>query len=177
MCVEPTTDLLRRPTPPKLLSNDVTQLNVDGKPALLRSRRLLPRRLVSRQRAVSTPSTVRGNFATDGRGRSPKSNGDRPYRQTRSQATRDLLAFLEPQPCRGSAPRCRFDTAATNEIRTDRSTRQAQLPSGRLRRQPRLQPFPDRIDLQRRQLRPRNTSHHNLLQSSKCCADLLRPPA
>ena len=150
-----------------------------GQLARLGPRRPRPRLPVRARGPVPPPATVGGDLTADRRRRPPQPGRDRPHRQPRRQATRDLLALRQASagpPPAAAAP------AGSRHSAPDRpapcSVRQPQLPRGRLRRLPRPQPDPHLVDLLRRQpldnrLRATTTSS----TSRKCCADPLRAPA
>src|ERR1700749_879805 len=95
--LEPTRNLLRGPLQLQLCSDNSRQRLVSHQFANLRSTCPIPGECVRLTRPITLHASVALQFAADRR-RSPSQPGrNRPDRQSGHQATRDFLAFCEPQ--------------------------------------------------------------------------------
>ena len=148
-----------------------------GELRLLGSQRSTLCSTIGHQRPILRPASVRVHFPTDRRSRTAHLASDRPERQTRSYAPRDLLTLRQRQPQLTTLPSTRTpSTRISNEL-PHRRVLPPQMLGDALDRHARLAHIPDRLLVLLARTEPPQhlpIDDTNARQSRPRCVDQLR---
>src|SRR6266436_7521309 len=92
---QPTGNLFRRPVQNQFTRNDLLQLHMDRKKALLGPQSRLPGFRIRLVGSINRTATMTCDFPAHGGHRSIQAFGNRPYRRTRNEPSRDFLALTQ----------------------------------------------------------------------------------
>src|SRR6266511_1721377 len=125
----------------------------------------------------TSPASVRVHLPTDRRSRTARPASDRPERQARGCAPRDLLTLRERQPKLATLPSTRTPSTRVSDGLPQRRVLSSQMLGDPLDRHTRLAHVPDRLLVLLREpnhTTPPDRRHRMLANQDPCCVDQLR---
>src|SRR6266481_823257 len=176
---QPSGNLLRRPVQIQFTRNDLLQLHMDRKKTAFGPQGRLPGFAVGLVGSIHTTATMTCDFPAHGRHCSVQAFGNRPYRRTRNDPSRDLLALTQREREERAPPDRRNKPTVTRHQTTNGRMLLAEGAPDLMQRLPRLPTTPQVAFLRRRKPKPFPLGHkHHLLKqlyTRWCCIDRLSP--